>query len=149
MKPMKSASSCCAPPRPAGDAVVMTLLVTTAERRIFEGKVAKVVATGAGGSRGFLPRHADFVMPLTRSIMSCTDEGGVSTFFAVDGGVLVKKGHEVTVVTRQAVKAERMEDLPQGVLASFAQADEHATVADRAANRLETMLLREFLELNR
>lgn len=127
----------------------MTLLVTTPERRVYEGPVAKVVATGIDGSRGFLPRHADFVMPLKRSIMSCADEAGVQTFFAVDGGVLVKKGNRLTVAARQAVMAERMEDLPEGVLASFAQADEHARAADRAANRLETMLLREFLELNR
>lgn len=128
---------------------MMTLRVTTPERRLFEGPVVKVVADGVKGSRGFLPRHADFVMPLKPGIMSCTDADGVETYFAVNGGVLVKKGAELTVAARHAVMAERMEDLPHGVLEFFEEADEHAQAAERAATRLETMLLREFLELNR
>lgn len=128
---------------------MMMLRVTMPDRCLFEGQVAKVVADGVDGSRGFLPRHIDFVMPLKPGIMSCTDADGAETFFAVHGGVLVKKGAEMTVATRQAVMAERMEDLPRGVLELFQEVDEHAEAAERAANRLETMLLREFLELHR
>src|SRR5690625_2614527 len=127
----------------------MTLRVTTPERRVVEGPVANVVAAGVDGSRGFLPRHVDVVMPLKPSIMTCADADGVETFFAVNGGVLVKKGAELTVAARHAVMAERMEDLPRGVLEFFEETDEHVEAAERAATRLETMLLREFLELNR
>lgn len=128
---------------------MMTLRVTMPDRCVFHGPVAKVVADGLDGSRGFLPRHIDFVMPLKPGILSCADADGVEKFFAVHGGVLVKKRDELTVATRQAVMADRMEDLPRGVLELFHEADEHAEAADRAANRLETMLLREFLELHR
>lgn len=128
---------------------MMTLTVTTGEKQIFCGPVAKVVAEGIGGSRGFLPHHVDFVMPLRRGVMWCTDPEGADTFFAVDGGVLVKKGPQVVVATRYAVMAGRMEDLPAGLQAMFAEADEHAQAAERAASRLETMLLREFMELHR
>lgn len=127
----------------------MTLTVTTPEKRIFSGPVAKVVADGVGGSRGFLPNHVDFVMPLRRGVVSCTDRDGAETFFAVDGGVLVKKGDVITVATRHAVMARRMEDLPSGLQALFGETDEQARAAERAANRLETMLLREFMELHR
>lgn len=128
---------------------MMTLRVAMPDRCLFEGEVVKVVADGIDGSRGFLPRHVDFVMPLKPGIMSCTDADGSETFFAVHGGVLVKKGAEMTVATRQAVMAERMEDLPMVVRGLFQEVDEHAEAADRAAHRLETMLLREFLELHR
>ncbi len=91
---------------------MMTLRVTTPEKSLFEGTVAKIAADGVDGGRGLLPRHVDFVMPLKPGIMACTDEDGAETYFAVNGGVLVKKGAEVTVAARHAVMAERMEDLP-------------------------------------
>lgn len=127
----------------------MTLKVTTPEKLVFEGAVEKVVVDGVDGSRGLLPLHVDFVMPLKPGIMACTDEGGVEKFIAVNGGVLVKKGAEVTVASRHAVMSDRLEDLPDVVLAFFAEAEQHVEAAQRAALRLETMLMREFLELKR
>lgn len=128
---------------------MMTLVVTTPEKLVFSGLVSKVVADGVAGSRGFLPNHVDFVMPLRRGIMSCTDAEGVETYFAVDGGVLVKKGRRLTVASRHAVMAEQMEELPRLVRSFFEEAEQHAQAAQRAAVRLETMLMREFLELQR
>lgn len=128
---------------------MMTLRVTTPEKSLFEGTVAKIAADGVDGGRGLLPRHVDFVMPLKPGIMACTDADGAETYFAVNGGVLVKKGAEVTVAARHAVMTERMEDLPRVVLEFFAEAEEHVEAAQRAAIRLETMLMREFLELKR
>lgn len=125
------------------------LRVTLPDRSLFAGAVTKVVADGVDGSRGFLPRHVDFVLPLRNGVLSCTLPGGDERFFAVRGGLLVKKGAEVVVATRGAAMAERLEELPEGILQSFATADEHERAARQAAARLETTLLREFLELYR
>ena len=55
---------------------MMTLRVTTPEKSLFEGTVAKIGADGVDGGRGLLPRHVDFVMPLKPGIMACTDADG-------------------------------------------------------------------------
>lgn len=127
----------------------MTLRILLADRVLFDGRVVKVVVDAVDGSRGFLPRHADFTTVLKPGVLTCTDGDGEETFFAVNGGVLVKKGPELTVATREAVKANRLDDLPDELLSAFAEADEHARTADTAVARLETALMREFLELQR
>ena len=128
---------------------MMTFRLLLPGRALYEGPAAKVVADGVEGSRGFLPRHADFVMPLVPGVLTCTDGKGEDVFFAVHGGVLVKKGSELTVVARRAVKADALDRLPEDVLQTFAAEDEQTEAADRAAARLETVLLREFLELHK
>lgn len=128
---------------------MMRLRVLLPDKALFDGPVVKVTADGLDGSRGFLPRHAEFTTVLKPGVLTCTDGDGVETFFAVQGGVLVKKGAELTVATRQAVKARSLDELPEGVLAGFAAADDQARAADVAAARLETTLLREFLELQK
>lgn len=128
---------------------MMRLRVLLPDKALFDGPVVKVSADALDGSRGFLPRHAECITVLKPGVLTCTDAAGVETFFAVQGGVLVKKGAELTVTTRQAVKASSLDDLPAGVLAGFAAADDQARVADVAAARLETALLREFMELQR
>lgn len=128
---------------------MMTLRVSLPDRVLFEGRVTKVVADGVDGSRGFLPRHVDYVMALRTGVVSCTKEDGAEKFFAVRGGVLVKKGPHVTVATRSAVEADSLAALPDHILHTFADADEHEREARKVAARLETALLREFIDLHR
>lgn len=128
---------------------MMTLRVTLPDRALFEGSVTKVVAEGVDGSRGFLPRHVDFVMPLRTGVVSCVQVDGAEKFFAVRGGVLVKKGPSITIATRSAVMGDSMAALPDSVLQAFAQADEQEREARKVAVQLETVLLREFLDLHR
>src|SRR5690606_37336298 len=96
----RAAGSPHAPGPPGGDGVTLTVLLP--QGQLFRGRVQKVVARGAGGSRGYWPRHVDFVTALVPSILSAVLEDGSERFFAVDGGVLVKKGDEVTVTAHHA-----------------------------------------------
>src|SRR5690625_3624630 len=118
---------------------MMTLRASLPDRTLFEGSVAQVVAEGADGSRGFLTRHIDFVMPLQTGIVSCMLEDGAQKFFAVHGGTLVKKGPTITVATRGAAMADSLAALPDGVLQTFAQADEQERAARKVAAQLETV----------
>src|SRR5690606_23639430 len=127
----------------------MTLKVTTPEKLAFEGAVAKDVVDGVDGSRGLLPLHVDFVMPLKPGIMACTDEGGAEKCIAGNGGMLVEEGAEGPVASRHSVMSDRLGDLPDVVLAFFCEAARDVEAAQRAALRMETMLMREFLELKR
>lgn len=117
------------------------------EGELFRGRVKSVVAPGAGGSRGFLPRHIDFVTSLQpASIVTCVLEDGSERFFAVQGGVLVKKGDELTVTTRRALMADDLAVLPDLIEETFAEEEEHERLSRRVLHQLEAQLVREFLE---
>jgi len=124
--------------------VILTVLLP--EGQLFQGRVQKVVAVGAGGSRGYLPRHIDFVTVLTPSILSAMLEDGSERFFAVHGGVLVKKGEQVTVTTRHAIMSHDLEELPARIEEVFAAEEEQERHARRVLFQLESHLMRELLE---
>lgn len=124
----------------------MILTVFLPEGQLFHGPVQKVVASGVGGSRGYLPRHIDFVTVLTPSIMSAVLEDGSERFFAVHGGVLVKKGEHVTVTTRHGIMSERLEDLPVRIEEVFTAEEEQERHARRVLFQLESHLMKELLE---
>lgn len=127
----------------------MRLRVLLPHACLFDGDVDKVTADGVDGSRGFLPRHVDFVLPLKSGVLSCVKQDGGELFFAINQGVLIKKGIEVSVVTPKAVMAERIEDLPENVLQTFQKEDEHEKTSRKVVAQLETMLVREFIEFGR
>ena len=124
----------------------MMLTVLLPHGRLFRGPVRKVMARGAGGSRGYLPNHVDFVTVLAPSILSAELEDGTERFFAVDGGVLVKKGRELTVTAHQAVMAGSPETLPAQIERFFAEQEEHERHARRVLFQLESHLIKELLE---
>jgi len=124
--------------------VILTVLLP--EGQLFQGSVQKVVAVGAGGSRGYLPRHIDFVTVLTPSILSAVLEDGSERFFGIYGGVLVKKGERVTVTTRYGLMSDRLEELPERIEELFAAQEEQERHARRVLFQLESHLVRELLE---
>lgn len=124
----------------------MTLVVLVPQGALFRGTVRQVVAQGIGGSRGYLPRHIDFVTVLVPSILSASLEDGSERFFAVQGGVLVKKGEQVTVTTRHAVMTDALESLPRMIDELFAQEEEMERRSRRVLYQLESHLMKELLE---
>ncbi|MBO8142473.1 MAG: ATPase [Firmicutes bacterium] len=124
----------------------MILSVLMPQGQLFRGRVQKVVARGAGGSRGFLPHHIDFVTVLAPSILSAVLEDGSERFFAVNGGVLVKKGDQVMVTTRHGIVADRLEALPDRLETVFAAEEEQERHIRRVLFQLESHLVKELLE---
>lgn len=124
----------------------MILSVLLPQGELFRGAVKKVVAEGVGGSRGFLPRHIDFVTVLTPSIVFAVLEDDSERFFAVHGGVLVKKGEQLTVSTRYALMADRLETLPTRIEEAFAAELEQERQTRRVLFQLESHLVKELLE---
>lgn len=110
-------------------------------------EVGKVVAEALNGSFCLLPHHIDFVSALAPSLMSVTDEKGVEIFLAVDAGILVKKGAEVMVSARGAIRAPDLEGLEQVVEEQYKVIDDKEKAARTASARLEADLVRRFMEL--
>jgi F-type H+-transporting ATPase subunit epsilon len=77
---------------------------------VLDALVLGVQAADATGRFGLRAGHERFVTVLVPSLLAYTTEQG-EHYAAVDGGVLVLEGDRVSVVTREAVLAERLEDL--------------------------------------
>jgi F-type H+-transporting ATPase subunit epsilon len=73
-------------------------------------------------------------------------EGG-QELLAMDVGTLVKKGSDVFVSTRNAVRAPDLGKLKQVVVEQYDALDEREKMVRSASARLEASLVRRFVEL--
>ena len=115
----------------------------------YNQEVAKVVAEAGNGSFCLLPQHIDFVAALVPGLLRIVATQGAEEFYAVDEGILVKKGQEVMVSTRNAMKIPDLGQLKGVVEEKFKALDEREKAARTAAARLEADLVRRFMELRK
>jgi F-type H+-transporting ATPase subunit epsilon len=111
-------------------------------------QVTKVTAEAEHGSFCLLPRHVDFVAALVPGLLAFEDDAGQERFAAVDEGVLVKRGEEVLVSTRQAILGGELGQLRRVVSEQLAVLDDRARAAQSAAAKLEASFLHNYLRLN-
>jgi F-type H+-transporting ATPase subunit epsilon len=123
----------------------LKLLIPT--QVVVDEKVNKIVAEGEHGGFCLLPRHVDFLASLVPGLLVFEEETGREQFVAVDEGVLVKRGAQVLVSTRQAIRGGDLEQLRKVVHDEFATLDDRERAANSAAAKLEASFLREYLEL--
>jgi len=113
----------------------------------FKGEAAKLTAEAVNGSFCLLPKHVDFVSAVVPGILIMEDAKGKAVFFAIDQGVLVKKGDEVFVSTRNAFA---IPDLGKGreiVEEKFKVIDDREKTARAAAYKLEADMVRRLMEI--
>jgi F-type H+-transporting ATPase subunit epsilon len=109
-------------------------------------KVAKVVAEAANGFFCLLPHHVDYTAALVPGIFLFETEEE-ENYLAIDMGTLVKKGDEILVSVRNAVRGPELGKLKLEVVKQFRELDEREKKARSAAAKLEVDLLRRFMEL--
>jgi F-type H+-transporting ATPase subunit epsilon len=112
-------------------------------------EVAKVVAEAGNGKFCLLPQHIDFVAGIVPGVLSLIPVGGKEEFYAVDEGTLIKKGDDVLVSTRNALRIPDLGMLKQVVEEQFKKLDDREKAARTAAARLEADLVRRFMELKK
>lgn len=125
----------------------MILKVLAPTHVVVDEEVAKVVAEGEHGSFCLLPRHVDFLAALVPGLLAFVDAAGREQFAAVDEGILVKRGEEILVSTRQAVRGADLVQLRSMVREQFATLDDRERAAKSATAKLEASFLRSYLEL--
>ncbi len=109
-------------------------------------KVAKVVAEAANGYFCLLPHHVDYTAALVPGVfMYESDEA--ENYLVIDVGTIVKKGDEILVSVRNAVRGPELGELKAEVVKQFRELDEREKKARSAAAKLEVDLLRRFIEL--
>jgi F-type H+-transporting ATPase subunit epsilon len=114
---------------------------------LVDQEVAKVTAEAENGSFCLLPRHVDFVTALVPGLMSFETGTGEEEFLAVDEGILVKRGAEVTVSTRNAVRGAPLGQLRELVEERFHVLDEREQQAREILARLEADLVVRFVRM--
>jgi F-type H+-transporting ATPase subunit epsilon len=121
----------------------MRLRVFVPDKLLVDSEVNKVVAEAGDGSFCLLPRHIDFVAALVPGILTYerTESGG-EAFVAVDDGIIVKTGDDVTVSTRKAIGSAELGSLEGAVRKEFLALDDQETQIRSLIAKLETSFIR-------
>jgi len=127
--------------------VSLRLQVMLPTEILVDETVIKVIAEAENGSFCLLPRHIDFVAALVPGILSFFTLDGEEHFAAVDEGILVKCGRDISVSTLNGVRGTHLEQLQTLIDERFLELDEHERKARTVLARLEAGTLRGFKEL--
>lgn len=124
----------------------MKLTVWLPAEILLEEEVDRIKAEAENGWFGLLPRHIDFVTALVPGVMTFQPCGKSEEYLAVDHGILVKCGPQVSVSTRNAVRGTSLEKLKQEVEIQFHAREEREKAARAYEAKLEADLVRHLLE---
>ena len=124
----------------------MNLKILLPAEVLLSEKVSKVVAEAANGFFCLLPHHVDYTAALVPGVFLYETEEE-ENYLAIDVGTLVKKGDEILVSVRNAVRGPELGKLKLEVVKQFRELDEREKKARSAAAKLEVDLLRRFMEL--
>jgi alternate F1F0 ATPase F1 subunit epsilon len=78
---------------------------------VLRTQVESLNAADASGRFGLLTGHESFVTLLAPCVLFLRGDRGREQYAAVDGGTLLLESNRVSVVTREAVTAERLEEV--------------------------------------
>ena len=125
----------------------MMLKILLPAEILLELEVKKIVAEAENGSFCLMPNHIDFVATLSPGLFTYEKAEGGQEIMAMDVGTLVKKGSDVLVSTRNAVRAPDLGKLKQVVVQQYDILDEREKMVRSASAKLEASLIRRFVEL--
>ena len=84
--------------------------IVSAEKAIYSGEVAMVVASGVAGELGIAPRHAPLITQLKPGQVRVLFEDGSEEDFYVSGGILEVQPHLVSVLADTALRADDIDE---------------------------------------
>ncbi len=122
----------------------LELEVLAPDGAVLRERARAVRAADASGQFGLWPGHEAFLTVLVPCLLTFWSEDGREHFVAVDGGLLEVEGRAVTVVTRDAVAADRLEDVAAAAAAMLEERGREERAARAEFAELEALLLRQF-----
>jgi len=125
----------------------MMLKILLPAEILIKQEVKKIVAEAENGSFCLMPNHIDFVATLAPGLFTYERAEGGQEVLAMDVGTLVKKGADVLVSTRNAVRAPDLGKLKQVVVQQYDILDEREKMVRSASAKLEASLIRRFVDL--
>jgi len=85
------------------------VLVATAEREVYRGEAEMLVAPGAAGELGILPKHAPLLSQLKPGELRITNGDNVDEVF-ISGGYIEVQPDMITVLADSAERASDMDE---------------------------------------
>ena len=85
------------------------LTIVSAERKIFEGEVKQIQATGVEGELGILPGHTPLLTAIKQGIVKFTLQDGNEDVIYVSGGFLEVQPNIVTVLADVAIRGNELD----------------------------------------
>ena len=118
--------------------------------KIFAEKinVLRIVAETREGSFGLLPHRLDCVAALAPGILVFETEAEGEVYMAVDEGVLVKTGANVSISVRNAIGGTDIGKLREAVEQEFLNMDEQEKNVRSVLAKLESGFIRRFATFN-
>ena len=123
----------------------MNLKILLPSKVFLDERVVKINGESPIGAFTLKPRHIDMATIIAPGIMSYTTEKGETAHLALDRGVAVKRGDEVLVASRNAVRGE-LGELEKEVRNMLEITDERERSTRTAVARLEADFVRRILE---
>lgn len=117
--------------------------------RVFDqtSGVLRIVAESSEGSFGLLPQRLDCVAALVPGILVYETQADGEVFVAIDEGILVKTGSEVSISVRQAIGGTDPAMLRQSVEREFLTLDKSERDVRAVMTKLETGFIHRFARL--
>ncbi len=116
---------------------------------LLEEDVQRIKAEAENGWFELLPKHIDFVTALVPGVLTFEPSGKPEQYLAVDHGILVKCGAEVSVSTRNAIRGTNLTQLRKDVELQFIERAEKEKAARALEAKLEADLVRGLLEVEK
>jgi len=123
--------------------VNLDLEIIAPDRVIARLRVVAFQAEDASGRFGIRPGHENLLTVLVPCVVRFRAEDGQESFAAIDGGVLLLEGGRISVATRDAVVAERLDEVADKAAAMLFARKDKEQAARAGFGELESSLLRE------
>ncbi|OGV17877.1 MAG: F0F1 ATP synthase subunit epsilon [Lentisphaerae bacterium GWF2_38_69] len=109
--------------------------------------VKRIIAETPEGSFGILPHRLDCTSLIAPGILVYETDADGETYTAVDEGILVKEGTNVTVSIRNAVGGTDLDKLKEAVENEFIALTEEEKNMRMSLAKIERGFVRQFMEL--
>jgi F-type H+-transporting ATPase subunit epsilon len=123
--------------------VSIDLEILVPDEVIVRTRISALSAADASGRFGLLPHHQRFLTLLVPCVLSFREEDGRERYAAADGGVLLLEKNRVSIVTREAVVADRLDDVAAAAESMLGARRMREKAAHTEFAALRAMLLRE------
>ena len=87
----------------------MRLDFVSQDHLVFSGEVREIIAPGADGVLGILPRHAPLITVLSPGEVVVRQDGEPDQYFAVSGGWMEVLPNHVTILARSAERSDEID----------------------------------------
>jgi F-type H+-transporting ATPase subunit epsilon len=109
--------------------------------------VSHIIAETLDGSLGLMPHRLDCVAALMPGILSYTTRENRTCYLAIDEGVLIKSGDEVSISVRRAIGGTGLKELHQAVIREYRTLDAQAREIRSVVGKMESSLMARIAEL--